>query len=50
VLVSSAAQGAAQGLGPDSVLIRNAPANVRRLLSITGLDQVIHFDGAADVS
>lgn len=41
VLVVAAGQSGAS----DSVLIRNAPLSVRRLLSITGLDEVIRVEG-----
>ena len=41
VLVSAARPGS----GSDAVLIRNAPVTIRRLLSITGLDEVIRIEG-----
>ena len=41
VLVAAAGPGRAT----DSVLIRKAPRSIHRLLSITGLDEVIHIEG-----
>ena len=41
VLVSAARPGSRS----DAVLIRNAPVTIRRLLSITGLDEVIRIEG-----
>ncbi|MEP7202950.1 MAG: STAS domain-containing protein [Ilumatobacteraceae bacterium] len=41
VLVSAASR----GFGGDAVLIRNAPLSVHRLLSITGLGEVIRIEG-----
>jgi anti-anti-sigma regulatory factor len=41
VLVTAAGHGDAT----DAVLIRNAPLSVHRLLSITGLDEVIRIEG-----
>ena len=35
----------APGRATDSVLIRNAPRSIHRLLSITGLDDVIRIEG-----
>lgn len=36
---------ARQGPDDDAVAIRNAPFSVNRLLTITGLDEVIRIDG-----
>lgn len=41
VLVSAAGRGSRS----DAVLVRNAPVSIRRLLSITGLDEVIRLEG-----
>jgi anti-anti-sigma factor len=41
VLVSAAGR----GTRTDAVLIRNAPVSIHRLLSITGLDEVIRIEG-----
>jgi len=41
VLVSAAGR----GFRSDAVLIRNAPVSIRRLLSITGLDDVVRIEG-----
>jgi anti-anti-sigma factor len=41
VLVAAAGHGDAT----DAVLVRNAPLSVHRLLSITGLDEVIRIEG-----
>ena len=41
VLVSATGRGARS----DAVLLRNPPASIRRLLSITGLDEVIRIEG-----
>jgi stage II sporulation protein AA (anti-sigma F factor antagonist) len=41
VLVSAAGQGTRS----DAVRIRNAPISIHRLLSITGLDEVIRIEG-----
>jgi len=41
VLVSATGRGTLR----DAVLIRNAPVGVRRLLSITGLEEIIRLEG-----
>ncbi|MEY2580398.1 MAG: hypothetical protein QOE09_247 [Ilumatobacteraceae bacterium] len=47
VLVAAAGQDGRR----DSVVIRNPPDSVQRLLSITGLNEVVHIedDGSADI-